>query len=120
MSLARASVDRIVRAYKDEKRSADTARPGRPSSTSADEDPAIVAVVNLEPSLSLTEIGRNVFLKMSLCTIGRRLVDAASRSRIVCQRPRLSHPENKEARLVFAENQLSWKEAEWSQVVFRG
>lgn len=114
---ARASVDRIVNAYKYENRIADAARTGRPSSTSKDEDLAIIATVNLEPSLSLTEIRRQLSLNVSLCTIRRRLAQAGLRSRIACQRPRLS-PREKETRLVFAEDHLSWKEEDWCQVVF--
>lgn len=74
-------------------------------------------MVNLEPSLSLTEIRRQLSLNVSLCTIRRRLAQAGLRSRIACQKPRLS-PREKETRLVFAEDHMSWKEEDWSQVVF--
>ncbi|KAH9380531.1 hypothetical protein HPB48_013248 [Haemaphysalis longicornis] len=73
---------------------------------SKDQDIAIIAMIR-----------RQLSLNVSLCTIRRRLAQAGLRNRIACQRPRLSHRE-KETRLVFAEDHMSWKEEDWSQVVF--
>lgn len=112
------TVNRIVRAYRKERRITDRPRTGRPKVTNEDDDMNIVAAAVDKPTASSTEIKNTVGLPgVSNATVRRRLRAAGLKSRIAVQKPLVS-AKNKDKRLAFARDHEHWTEEHWGKVVF--
>ncbi|KAH9362089.1 hypothetical protein HPB48_002067 [Haemaphysalis longicornis] len=111
------TVNRIIQAYRTERRIKDAPRKPRSRVTSLEEDLKIVAVAAAKPGASLREIRQTAGVQASKTTIKRRLHEAGLKSRIAAQNP-LLRVENKEKRLQFARQHMSWTTQNWAKVVF--
>lgn len=111
------TVNRIVRAYRNEGRIADAAHRRRPRSTTRQEDERIASAAFDQPSITAAKIRGQLGLQVSLRTIRRRLHDAGLRSRIACQKPLLTS-RHKEQRVAFAEAHRDWDASDWASVIF--
>ncbi|XP_075526326.1 uncharacterized protein LOC142558047 [Dermacentor variabilis] len=112
------TVNRIVRAYRKERRIKGHPRTGRPKVTNEDDDMNIVAASLDKPTASATEIKNTVgLLGVPNATVKRRLRAAGLRSRIAAQKPLVS-VKNKGTRLAFARDHQQWTEEHWGKVVF--
>ncbi|KAM7310536.1 hypothetical protein ISCGN_007444 [Ixodes scapularis] len=111
------TVNRIVRAYRDEGRIKDAPQDRRPRSTTIDQDLMIVAAVNDDPFQNANSVRTALELDVSDTTVRRRLREAGMQSRVAAQKPLLT-PSNKTVRLKFANDYRSWTVNEWKCVVF--
>lgn len=111
------TVNRIIQAHRTDRRIKDAPRKPRSRVTSLEEDLNIVAVAAVKPGASVREIRRMVGVQASKTTIKRRLHEAGLKSRITAQKP-LLRVANKEKRLQFARQHLSWTTQNWAKVVF--
>lgn len=93
------TVNRIIQAYRTERRIKDAPRKPRSRVTSLEEDLNIVAVAAAKPGASVREIRQMVGVQASKTTIKRRLHEAGLKSRIAAQKPllRVANKEKKVA-----------------------
>lgn len=111
------TVNRIIQAYRKDRRIKDAPRKARPKVTTEDEDMAIVLAANDFPASTAQEIKQIAGVSaVSDKTVKRRLHSAGLKSRIAVQKPIVSAA-NKDRRLVFAREHEHWNE-EWKNVVF--
>ncbi|XP_064485953.1 uncharacterized protein LOC135398481 [Ornithodoros turicata] len=99
------SVNRIVRAHREEGRLEDAPRSGRPPATTTEEDQQIVAVSAVEPFFTSTDNKRELGLGASAKTVQRRL--KAFQSGVAVQKALLK-ADHEEARLQFALDHMDW------------
>lgn len=111
------TVNRIIKAYRDEGRIDDAPRGRPPSCTALNEDLLIVAAAVDDPFMSASEIRKLLNLNISVSTIRRRLWDAGLHCRIAAEKPRL-YESHRRHRLLFAQEHVSWGSDEWNEVLF--
>lgn len=112
------TVNRIVQAYRKERRIKDATRKAPPKVTTEDEDMAIVAAAVDNPRATVREIKNSVGLDaVSDTTVKRRLYEAGLKSRAAVQKPIVSEANNQK-RLEFAREHQQWTEDHWEKVVF--
>jgi transposase len=95
----------------------DAARPGRPRSTDALADGAIVRAAELDPFASNKAIRRQLQLPVGVDTIGRRLDAAGLPSRIAAQKRHYTD-EQRRKRLSFAHGYEHWTAEQWERTIF--
>lgn len=110
-------VNRIVQAYRDERRIQDTTRKPKSRVTTEQQDCDIVAFVAAQPTASVQEIRANLRLQASKTTVKRRIAKAGLSSRIAAKKP-LFRKENKSKRLLFAQEHRDWTVDQWKHVAF--
>lgn len=112
------TINRIIQAYRNERKITDAPRKPRPQVTTENEDMAIVAAAVDNPSATVDEIKQSTGLtRVSNTTVKRRLYAAGLKSRTAVQKPIVSGV-NKQKRLDFATEHLQWTEEHWAKVVF--
>ncbi|XP_064465961.1 uncharacterized protein LOC135377469 [Ornithodoros turicata] len=105
------SVNRIVQAYRDENRIEDAPRSGRPSSTTPEDDRAIIGATCADPFSTVVDIKRELSLSVSAKTLRRRLKFLGLESGVAVQKPLLTL-DHTAARLQFAIRHQHWDVAE--------
>ncbi|KAM7315266.1 hypothetical protein ISCGN_005048 [Ixodes scapularis] len=111
------SINRIVKAFRDEQRLENLPRGSRSKATTDDEDRMIVAAAVDDPTLTAKEIQAELNLQVSVKTIRNRLHEAGLRSRVPARKPLLSAV-NRQKQLQFAQEHTSWSPADWENVLF--
>ncbi|KAH9381810.1 hypothetical protein HPB48_016334 [Haemaphysalis longicornis] len=112
------TINRIVQAYRKERRINDAPCKARPKVTTEDEDMAIVTAVADGRTATAREIKNSAGLDVvSATTVKRRLPEAGLKSRAAVQKPIVSEA-NKQKRLEFAREHQQWTEDHWGKVVF--
>ncbi|KAG0426015.1 hypothetical protein HPB47_026834 [Ixodes persulcatus] len=111
------SINRIVKAFRDEQRLENLSRGSRSKATTDDEDRMIVAAAVDDPTLTAKEIQAELNLQVSVKTIRNRLHEAGLRNRVPPRKPLLSAV-NRQKRLQFAQEHASWSPADWENVLF--
>ncbi|KAH6948092.1 hypothetical protein HPB50_022817 [Hyalomma asiaticum] len=111
------TVNRIVQAFKKERRVKDAPHRRRPRATTADEDRALIAAVVVRPQTTVREALRELGIKACETTAKRRLAEAALRKRVACRKP-LIRKTNQTKRLQFARDHENWTTSDWENVVF--
>jgi len=98
-------------------RADDAPRPGRPRSTDALADAAIVRAAELDPFASNKAIRRQLQLPVGVDTVGRRLDAAGLPSRIAAQKRHYTD-EQRRKRLSFAHGYKHWSAEQWERMIF--
>ncbi|KAH9380496.1 hypothetical protein HPB48_014078 [Haemaphysalis longicornis] len=111
------TVNRIIRAYRNEERISDVLNDRRPRVTSAIKDEVLVAAAYANPFGTAQQHAQLAGVSASLSTVKRRLAEVGLSSRVAVQKPLLSD-DNKAARLSFASEHSTWSVDDWKQVVF--
>ncbi|KAH6926335.1 hypothetical protein HPB50_017323 [Hyalomma asiaticum] len=111
------TVNRIVQAFKKERRVKDAQHRRRPRATTADEDRALIAAVVVRPQTTVREALRELGIKACETTAKRRLAEAALRKRVACRKP-LIRKTNQTKQLEFARDHEIWTTSDWENVVF--
>lgn len=101
------TVNRIIKAFRDEGRICDAPHPRRPRATSEEEDHLIVSAAVLNGFASAKEIRDTAGLQMHECTVRQRLHEAGLTSRMAAQKPLLTEA-HKAKRLQFAQEHETW------------
>lgn len=104
------TVNRIVKAYRDERRIKDATRKPRSRATTDQKDREIVAYVVDKPSASVQEIRANLGIQASKTTVKRRIAEAGLSSCTAVKKPLLRN-DNKNKRLLFAQEHRGKMEA---------
>lgn len=110
-------MNRIVKAYRDERRIKDATRKPRSRATTNQKDREIVAYVVDKPSASVQEIRANLGIQSSKTTVKRRIAEAGLSSCTAVKKPLLRN-DNKNKRLLFAQEHRDWTVEKWKLVVF--
>lgn len=110
------TVNRIIQAYRDERRLADAVRAPRSRVTDENDDLRIVGAASDNGFQSSSDIRKELGLLVSTKTIQRRLREAGLHSHIAAQKPLLT-ARHKQQRLAFAQDHEAW-ESRWDQVAF--
>lgn len=111
------TVNRIVQAYRDERRIKDASRKPRSRVTTEQQDCEIVAFVADKPTASVQEIRTKLGIEASKTTVKRRLAEAGLSSCTAVKKP-LLRKDNDNKRLLFAQDHRDWTVDQWKRVVF--
>ncbi|KAM7286386.1 hypothetical protein ISCGN_030206 [Ixodes scapularis] len=111
------TVNRIIKAYRDEGRINDAPWGRPPSCTALKEDLLIVTAAVDDPFMSASEIRKHLNINISASTIRRRLWDAGLHCRIATEKPPL-YESHRHQRLLFGQKQVCWGSDEWNEVLF--
>lgn len=116
VGVRKATVNRIIQAFRDEGRIGDAPRCLN-RKTTREQDMAIVAVAAADPFMTAGQIKDIVGLDTSDELVRKRLREAGLTNRCAAQKPLLSAT-SKAERLRFAHEHLQWTVDDWGQVAF--
>ncbi|KAH9360154.1 hypothetical protein HPB48_011465 [Haemaphysalis longicornis] len=110
------TVNRIIQAFRDERRICDKARNYR-RKTTEDEDFAMISAAFADPFITAGKIRDSDGIHVCDEVVRQRLREAGLRSRTAAQKPLLSAAA-KAKRLAFAQSHADWSAEDWQNVVF--
>ncbi|KAH7983294.1 hypothetical protein HPB52_010664 [Rhipicephalus sanguineus] len=111
------TVNKIIKAYKEEKRICDAPHHRCPRATTEQQEQVLAAGAYASPFNTAKEIGEFFGVEASVSILKRKLAEQGLRSRIAARKPHLSE-RNKTSSVGFAVNHASRTVNDWKDVIF--